>query len=166
MRSLPFFIIMAFFFIATAVGQTQATATFTASVTVVEPIGIENTADLNFASVDAEKGGMVILTPAGDRITKGGAELADGQTVSAATFKVTGQAGLSYSISIPQGKFFLTNGVNQVVLSDFTSNLGTTGNLSGNVSELKIGATVEFTPGQTTGYYSSTAPLSVTVNYN
>lgn len=159
-------LILVFFFTLTTMGQSQATATFTASVTVVEPIGIKNTADLDFASIDAEKGGTVILTPAGERIAQGGAELADSQRVSAATFSVTGEAGLSYSISIPQGKFFLTNGVNQVVLSDFTSNLGNTGRLSENFSELRIGATIEFSPGQTPGSYSSATPLSVTVNYN
>lgn len=165
MKALQIFILV-LFFSATAVGQTQASASFSASVTIVEPIGITNTANLNFASVDAEKGGLVVLTPSGDRITKGGAALADGNSVSAAVFQVTGQSGLTYSISLPQGEHFLTSGGNQVVLSDFTSNLGETGKLQDNSSELRVGATVKFTPGQSPGKYSSIAPLAVTVNYN
>lgn len=153
-------------FCATAVGQTQATATFTASVTIIEPIGITNTSEMNFAAVDAKTGGTVVLTPENQRFASGGVQLADGTNVSAASFRVTGQKGFSYDITLPQGEYLLTNGSQNLILKDFTSNLTGSGNLTTGTSELRVGATVEIQPGQNPGTYNTLAPLPVTVNYN
>lgn len=165
MKALPLLII-AFVFSVSARGQTQATATFTASVTIIEPIGITNTSEMNFAAVDAKSGGTVILTPENQRFASGGVKLADGNNVSAASFRVTGQKGFSYDITLPQGEYLLSNGSQNIVLKDFTSNLAGSGDLTSGISELRIGATVEIQPGQNPGTYNTLAPLPVTVNYN
>ncbi|MEG9326716.1 DUF4402 domain-containing protein [Salinimicrobium catena] len=149
-----------------AFGQTQATATFTASVTIIEPIGITNTAEMNFAALDAKSGGSVILTPDNDRLASGGVELADGTNVSAASFRVTGQQGFSFAISLPQGEYHLTNGSQNIILKDFTTNLDGSGNFSGGTAEFRVGATVEIEPGQQPGTYNSIGELPVTVHYN
>src|SRR6056297_1458191 len=149
MKALHFIIMVLFF--GFSYGQTQASATFTASVTIIEPIGITTTSNMNFAALDAKSGGTVILTPDNDRITSGGLELADGANVSAATFRVTGQKGFSFSISLPKGEYPLTSGMENVILKDFTSNLGESGGFTNGVSEIRVGATVEVNPGQKPG---------------
>lgn len=160
------FIILILFFGGAAFGQTQATATFTASVTIIEPIGITTTSDMNFASIDAKSGGTIVLTPDNDRLTFGGVELADGGNVSAATFQVTGEKGFTYSISLPKGEYLLINGNETVIIKDFTSNLDESGQLTNGASQFRVGASLEVKPGQLPGNYKSTAPIPVTVNYN
>ena len=159
-------LILIFFFGITGYAQTQATATFTASVTIIEPIGITNTAEMNFASLDAKSGGTVILTPDNDRLASGGVELADGTNVSAASFRVTGQQGFSFTISLPQGEYYLTNGNQNIILKDFTTNLDSSGDLSGGMAEFRVGATVEIQSGQQPGTYNTIGELPVTVHYN
>lgn len=58
--------------------QASATANFTASATIIQPIGITTTNNMQFANIDAQNGGAVILTPENTRITTGELILADG----------------------------------------------------------------------------------------
>ena len=162
----PLIVSILFFFYGSIVySQTQATATFTASVTIIEPIGITNTSDMNFAALDAKDGGSVILTPENDRITTGGIELADGAMVSAASFKVTGENGYSFSLSLPKGEYFLSDGTETVVIKDFTSNFQES-TISSTTPEIKVGATLDVKAGQRPGNYKTLTSIPVTVNYN
>ena len=154
------------FFVQSYSALAQATATFTASVTIIEPVGITTTSEMNFASVDARTGGEVVLTPDHERRTSGAVELADGGTVSAATFEVTGESGLTYTLSLPKEEYTLTNGSESIIIRDFTSSNDGTGLLAGGVQRVSVGATLDVAPNQTPGYYTSQHPLSVTVNYN
>lgn len=144
----------------------QATATFTASATIIQPIGITTTSDMNFANIDAKSGGAVILTPENTRISSGGVELADGTNVSAAEFEVTGQSGYSFSISLPDGQYDLTNGNENMVLKDFTSSIVDGGNLSDGSKLVRVGATLEVNAKQPPGTYTTPRNLEVSVNYN
>ena len=147
-------------------GMAQATANFTASVTIIQPIGITNTANMNFASLDAKSGGTIILNPDNTRISQGGVELADGNTVSAATFEVTGQEGYTYSITLPNSNQVLTNGTDDIIIRDFTSSLKNEGSLAGSSQTLRVGASLDINPNQTPGNYTSPGGFNITVNYN
>ncbi len=144
----------------------QATANFTASVTIIQPIGITNTANMNFANLDAKSGGAIILSPDNSRTNQGGVELKDGNTVSAATFEVTGQAGYTYSISLPNSNHVLTNGTDDIIIRDFTSSLNDEGSLADGSQTLRVGASLDINPNQTPGNYTSPGGFNVTVNYN
>ena len=74
-------------FTASAFAQ-GVTATASASATIVGPIGISNTADMNFGNVAVSTvAGTVVLTPAGGRSVTGGCTLpATTGTVTAAVF--------------------------------------------------------------------------------
>ncbi|HSI68937.1 MAG TPA: DUF4402 domain-containing protein [Gillisia sp.] len=146
--------------------QTSATASFTASATIIQPIGITTTANMNFAHIDAQEGGAVILTPQNTRMTTGGVALAGGEDLSAATFTVTGQPGLAYSIQVPTASYTLTNGIEEMIIENFTSSLGNGGLLAEGKQEFNIGATLKVNAGQTPGYYTSPSPMDVTVIYN
>lgn len=145
--------------------QASATANFKASATIIEPIGITTTSDMNFANIDARKGGTVILKPDNTRSATGGVELKETTNVSAATFMVTGQQGYSFNISLPQGSYELRNGKEAMAIQDFTAEFEQ--NLPGDgPATLKVGASLYVNPNQKPGVYNTVADLQVTVNYN
>ncbi|MGM1054434.1 MAG: DUF4402 domain-containing protein [Bacteroidota bacterium] len=146
--------------------QTSATANFTASATIIQPITITTTSDMNFANIDAKDGGQIILTPESTRTGSGGIVLAGAENLSAATFIISGQSGYTYDISLPDDTYTLTNGIESMVINNFTSSSGN-GNLIADESQIiRVGATLNVNPNQTPGFYSTPAPLNVTVNYN
>ena len=146
--------------------QSSATANFTASATIIQPITITTTSDMNFANIDAKGGGQIILTPENTRVSSGGVVLAGAENLSAATFKVSGQSGYTYDISLPGDSYTLTNGIENMVINNFTSS-SSNGNLIADESQIiRVGATLNVNPNQTPGFYSTPAPLNVTVNYN
>ncbi|MDR9458468.1 MAG: DUF4402 domain-containing protein [Salegentibacter sp.] len=145
--------------------QASATANFKASVTIIEPIGITTTSDMNFANIDARNGGTVILKPDNTRVATGGLELEEAANVSAATFMVTGQQGYSFNISLPQGSYELRNGGEAMAIQDFTAELDQS-LLGDGPAMLKVGASLFVNPNQEPGVYNSVADLQVTVNYN
>ncbi|WP_037373252.1 DUF4402 domain-containing protein [Salinimicrobium xinjiangense] len=147
-------------------GRAQATASFTASATIIQPIGIKTLANLNFAAIDARDGGEIILSPQNERIAAGDARLENGGEVTAATFEVTGQQGFDFSLSLPSGPFFLSNGKEQMIIKDFTSSIRNTGNFAAGSSVFKIGATLQVEAQQAPGVYFTSTPLTITVNYN
>lgn len=144
----------------------QAAANFTASVTIIQPVGITTTTNMNFAKLDAKSGGEVILTPKSTRITSGAIELAKGGQVAAATFEVTGQAGFTFAITLPEDQYVLSNGRDNIIVKDFKSDLGATGLLDQGSQRIQVGATLVVASNQTPGIYRSQSPLIVTVNYN
>ena len=84
----------------------QATATAAASATIITPITIAKTVDMNFGNVavSASTAGTVVMSPAGVRSTggAGGVTLpATSGTVAAASFTVSGQANYTYAITLP-----------------------------------------------------------------
>ncbi|WP_324719106.1 DUF4402 domain-containing protein [Salinimicrobium sp. HB62] len=159
-----FLTILSFLFFCT-IASAQATANFTASATIIQPISISTISNLNFASIDAKEGGDVILTPQGERLVLGDVELSDGSVVTAASFEVIGQPGTTFSVSLPDSRSQLINGSEKMVLKDFTSSTGS-GDLSTGKTSVKVGATLEINPQQAPGFYSTPTPLLVTVNYN
>ena len=145
--------------------QASATANFTASATIIQPIGITTTNKMQFANIDARNGGAVILTPENTRITNGDIELAEGGTVSAATFEVTGQTGFAFGISLPKGSHRLSSGSESMLLQDFTTNYDGS-SIAGDGKTIKVGASLIVNPNQQPGNYKTNGDLQVTVNYN
>ena len=134
-------------------------ATASASATIINPIAIAKTVDMDFGNVAVDATpGTVILDPAGTRTPGGGCTLpAITGTVTAATFNVTGEAGYTYAITLPAGVT--------------TSSPTPTGTLTGGAETLTVGATLHVAGSQTPDTYSSSNPggsgdFTVTVNYN
>ena len=154
------------FFGGAAFCQTSATASFNASATIIKPIGITTTSNMNFAYLDANSGGAVILTPDNTRISTGTVALADNTSVSAAAFKVTGEEGFAFSITLPQKEFILGNGNENMIIKDFTSSLAGGESVTGGSKVVRVGATLNIHANQSPGVYNSRTPMNVTVNYN
>ncbi len=167
MKKLIFIAILMFAFTAATFAQVSATAT--ASATIVGPIGITNTADMNFGNVAVSTvAGTVVLTPAGVRSTTGGCTLpAITGTVAAGAFNVTGAANYTYAITLPAAATTITSGGNTMTVDTWTSTPSGTGTLgAGGSQALTVGATLNVAGSQAAGTYVSGTPFTVTVNYN
>ena len=151
--------------IFTGIGYAQATANFTATATIIQPITIATTSQMNFAKIDAKNGGDVILTPESTRYTSGEVELDEATSVSAASFTVSGQQGYTYAITLPQSEYELTNGSEKMTLKDFTTDIKS-GSLAEGTQSFRVGATLKVNANQQPGIYNTLNNLNVTVNYN
>ena len=156
---------------ASNVSFAQATATAAASATIITPITITKTVDMNFGNVavSATIAGTAILAPAGTRTTggAGGVTLpATTGTVAAATFTVSGQASYTYAITLPTTATITSSG-NTMTVNAFTSSPSATGLLSsGGTQTLTVGATLNVAAAQAAGTYTNASGVPVTVNYN
>ncbi|ASO07427.1 DUF4402 domain-containing protein [Arenibacter algicola] len=151
--------------------KAQESADASATATVVAPIAISKTTDMNFGNVAVSSlnSGTVVLAPAGTRTTTGDATTpATSGTVSAASFSITGESGYTYAITLPSSAITLeaNAGANSMTIGSFTSDPDATGTLTGGAETVNVGATLNLSAGQAAGVYNSTSALTVTVNYN
>jgi hypothetical protein len=147
----------------------QVNATANTSATIVTPIAISKSVDMNFGNVAVSAtAGTVILTPEGSRSLTGGVTLPTiAGTVAAASFNVTGAANYTYNITLPSSALTISSGSNNMTVNAFASNPATTGTLNASGSQvLNVGATLNVGASQPAGSYTSASPFIVTVNYN
>ncbi len=163
--SIATFILFLFAPVKNSWAQASASASFKASVTIIEPIGISTKADMSFARVDAREGGTVVLNPDNSRQSIGDAVLEQGGSVTAATFEVTGQQGYAFAITLPKGQARVINGSESMILQNFTTDYDGSP-LGGNSQEVRVGASLHVNPNQQPGFYQTDKDLQVTVNYN
>ena len=163
------FSLVAILTIASFTAKAQVSATATSSATIITPIAISKSIDLNFGNVAVSPSlaGTVQLSPASTRTAGGGVTLpVVTGTVSAAKFTVTGAAGSTFSISLPAAPITLTSGANTMTVGSFTSNPTPTGTLTAGTQDVYVGATLNVAAGQAAGVYTNATGLVVTVNYN
>jgi hypothetical protein len=154
-------------FSATTFGQ----ATATASATIVTPIAIAKTVDMNFGNIAASAVAGTVVLPAAlapARTVTGGVTLpATPGTVTAATFTVTGASGFTYSITLPASATLTGPGANMIANTFVsTPTVGAGGLLTGGTQTLYVGATLNVGAAQVAGAYTTPAAFTVTVNYN
>ena len=172
MKNLTKVLAIASIFIAGSTASfAQATATASASATIITPITIAKTVDMNFGNVavSATVAGTAVLAPAGTRTTGGsGVTLpATTGTVAAANFTVSGQGSYTYAITLPATCTITDAASNTMTVNSFTSNPSATGLLSaGGTQTLTVGATLNVAAGQAAGVYTNATGVPVTVNYN
>jgi hypothetical protein len=163
---------VALLFTYSAFGQASVSAATTASATIVTPLTITKTSDMNFGNlaVNATSGTLGLTAAATPtRTPAGGVSLMGGGTVAAATFTVSGLLNATYAITLPaDGAVTLTGPGTAMALTGFVSTptVVAGGNLGGTGSQtLYVGAVLNVAASQATGSYSS-ANFNVTVNYN
>lgn len=145
----------------------------TASATIIGPIAISKTIDMNFGNIAVnDNPGTVVLAPAGTRTATGGITLpATAGTVTAASFTVTGVTGYTYSITLPSTATTISDGTNTMTVDTWTSNPTSPGTLTTGTATLTVGATLHVSGDQPAGVYSSetaggSGPFTVRVDYN
>lgn len=171
MKKILIFSVVMLAFASATFGQLTATATSSATATILTPIAITNTFPLSYGNLAVGvAGGTVQLTPAAvpARNVTGDVVLPPTTgTITAATFTVTGTAGATYSITLPAVATTLDNGAGgQMTVDGFTSSPTPTGTLTGGTETLYVGATLHVAGSQAPGVYNSLADFSVRVDYN
>ena len=146
----------------------QVTATATGSATVITPIAISKTTDMNFGNLAVSTApGTIVLAPAGTRAKSGGVTLpAVTGTFGAAVFHVTGLTGSTYSITLPSTYTISDGASHNMTVDTFTSTPSATGTLTGGAQDIQVGATLNVAGSQTAGTYTNGGGFNVTVNYN
>ncbi len=145
--------------------QNTATDAAAAKATIIAPITISNTADLNFGDV-IDGTGYVTLSTAGLRTSDyqafSGTQVG---TVSVASFDITGQATYTYAITLPASATLTETGTDTMTVDTFVSDPATSSALDGSGNDVVlVGATLHVISGQTVGLYTGT--FNVTVAYN
>jgi hypothetical protein len=157
-----------FAFSATTFAQLSATAS--ASAVIISPLRIVKVTDLHFGTImKGTLASTVVLTPAGVRsIGSGDATLSAIAPASAvASFTITGEPTLSYTINLPAAPFNVVNGGNNMSVGTFVSSpaAGVNSIPAGGSQTLTVGATLSVGAAQVSGTYTANL-LTVTVNYN
>ena len=151
-----------------SVNAQNASATAATNATIIQPIAIVKTADLNFGNIVAlTSQETVTVSPAGVRSSSNALSLptATPGTINAAKFTVTGLADATYSIVVPPS-FNVSSGGNTMEVSNFTTTPTPTGVLAAGTQELTVGATITVAGGQAAGTYTNANALQITVAYN
>jgi Domain of unknown function (DUF4402) len=128
----------------------QASSSASISATVVEPITITKTVDMNFGKVAIIIAGEVEMVPGSVHPKKSAIMLpVTTGTFTAASFITEGTAAYTYTITVPSSPLEIKSGDNMLIVNSFLSdpliNPGT---------------------GLVAGVYVSVTPFNVTVNYN
>lgn len=154
-----------------AQAQASASATAQTTATIITPIQITKTADLNFGNIVAGTStGTVIVSPEGARASSGGVILptATPGTITAAQFNVTGLPNATYSIVTPSS-FNVTreSGSEKMLVDQIVKTPTSNGTLAADGTQvIKVGATLHVNANQQAGVYKNTTDLTVTVAYN
>ncbi len=135
-----------------------ATATGSATATIVTPIAITHTsgASLDFGTFDAGTGGSVSVSQGGVGSAGGGVLFVSGNTNAADSFDVTGESGRTFNISTTGGT--VSNGS---VTMAFTTSAPATGSIGGSPANFRVGGSLTVTSGQATGTYTGSYTATV-----
>lgn len=145
--------------------QNSASATVNSRATVIDPIQIDKTVDLDFGNIiTAYNPGSVILSPDGSRVAFG-VQISNSipGNVTPAEAVVT-HGNNNYSITLPES-FLLYNqeNPNQVLRIDQF----TVAPQEGAVMDIiRIGGTLNLEANQLSGFYTNSSGFNVTVSYN
>lgn len=163
-----FSIVAMVLFTTTTFAQISASANVTA--TILAPITITKTVDMNFGNMAVNAtDGTVALAADGVRTNTGGVTFlsANPGTVTAAAFTIGGLAGSTYAITLPTTDTDIDNSGNTMTVNNWVSTPSGNGTLDGSGTQtLTVGATLTVKGGQTPGIYTKAAGFEVTVNYN
>ncbi len=139
-------------------------AEMTASVTVIQPITISRSADLNFGRITIGGAGTVVVSSGGTRTQTGSITLLTGGSEAPGLFNITGRATSTYAVTIPGSVTLKKSGApTEIITADtFTNNAVA---ITGSSDQLKVGATIHLVGNETVGAYASDL-FAVTVAYN
>jgi len=150
-----------------------SSANFTVNATVISNLTIVNNRNLNFGQFASNTGGTVVIQPtdAGTRSVTGTVMPVLAQPGSSARFAVTGEAGLTFAITLPADPTLTRDGgaetMGVTLTGGTTDGAGLTGRtLTGGVNTVYIGGTVTVASGQVAGVYKigGAADTAITVN--
>jgi hypothetical protein len=166
MKKLFLFAIVVLGFAAVSFGQSTISASTTA--TLVTPIAISKTVDMNFGTIGASgTAGTVALDFSDGRVATGGVKLISGGAEKTAVFHVTGEGSNSITVSVTPGSINLTGAVTSDVITadNFVSNVLTGATLTSGSLDIKVKGILNVPANAKADIYKNNSELVVTVNY-
>lgn len=151
-------------------GGATTSVSSTATATSISPLSLSETVAMDFGTVAGGSGvGTVVMDTAGARSVTGDAQILVTGPGTAASFQVTGEPGLSYTLSITGPAILESAAGQQIAATGFTHT--SNGFLpAGGTDSFQVGATLQLGPQQAAGSYSTAngggTPYILTVNYN
>lgn len=145
----------------------QSSATATVSATLLTPLSITKTADMNFGTVavSATAGTVALdynnVTTVTDGVTK-----FNGITPSTAAFKITGENNKAFGITYPSTVTLAGSVAGSLIVDNIICDKGAVGTLEGGTLVLKVKGILNIPANSVAGIYTNTTGLKVTVNYN
>jgi hypothetical protein len=166
-----FFVILFFAGILTYPALAQVNATSQVFAEVSEALAATETSQLNFGKFFPQgEGGEIQITPEGVRLVEGSVTLTGGAH-SSASYEITGEDGVSFTIILPPTPVILTNIDNsKTMIVDNWQSIPppgqATGQLDGGTQQVNMGATLNVGPvdENPVGMYAGT--YSITFSYN
>jgi len=146
---------------APAIAQESSSVTAYASAQLIAPVEISKFSDLAFGTLVVPKATTNFrLSPLGELTAPGIPVPTDSEP---ADFMVTGQAGMAYSIVLPE-QIYLNNGTvdTNLMVDQFVSDIGNSGKLDDEgYSAFLVGATLHVPAGHAPGKYFGTFDVQV-----
>ncbi len=148
-----------------AMAQASASAAVNSRATIIDPIQIDKTVDLDFGNIiTAYNPGSVILSPDGSRVAYGVqiSNTIPGNVTPAEAVVTHGNN--NYAITLPES-FLLYNqeNPNQVLRIDQFTVTPQQGDV---MDIIRIGGTLNLEANQLSGFYTNSSGFNVTVSYN
>ena len=151
--------------------QAQVSVTSQVFAEVIEALTANETSQLNFGKFFPQaEGGEIQITPQGVRLVEGSVTLTGGAH-SSASYQITGEDGVSFTIILPPVPAVLTNIGNSktMVVDNWQSTPPSgqaSGQLNGGTQQVNMGATLNVGPidENPVGMYAGT--YSITFSYN
>lgn len=159
------FLLLFFLFSGAIFGQETSSVKVNGRVTIIEPIKIAKSVDLDFGNViSAYSPGTVTLSPQGSRIAQG-VQISNTfpGNVTPAEARVS-HGNNKYSIILPKSFILYSQeDPNQILIIDDFQVVPNPGQI---IDILKIGATLNLEANQRSGFYTNSNGFNVTVSYN
>lgn len=144
----------------------QNSATSEVITSIVQPIGIRTSSELNFATINTRMGGEITITPSNTSIATGEVIIASEDKASPATIELNSEPGIAYAVTLPTINYIIYNGTDSMTINNFTSDYNNDFSLSDGSQTLHVGATLIINSHQTPGYYTNTTGIHVAISYN
>ena len=163
-------------FTSASFAQSTATnATANASATLLTPLSITKSVDLNFGNIaSSNETGTAILSTAGVVTRTGGVAVLTGIQATAAKFTVTGDAAQKFTMTAP-ASIGLSSGTGDPLnlVLEYKTDLGATLTapsatgvvLTGGSRDIFVGGTLTVPANTVAGTYTNTTDLKITVAY-
>jgi len=142
----------------------QSTKTASATATLITPLSISKTTDLDFGTLAAtDNAGTAILDYASAVTVSGGTRKISG-TPTTAVFHVIGEGTNTITISFPTPINLNAGAATNLSLA-LTCDKGASTQLISGATDLKFGGTLSVPANTVAGQYTNSTGISVTVNY-
>lgn len=164
MRTAGAVVVLSLFCVSEALG---ASATATASATVIKPLAVSTTTALQFGAFSTLTGGTLTVDGSGTLSTSGDVAPSSSQSVAPARFTLAGEAGATYAVTLPGSAELSHESAEATTLTigAFTSHSSSPLALdSSGEAELAVGATLTIPASAALGTY--TGSFEILVEYN